>query len=66
MIAVVYVMMFGVVKVFPYAMDWIGVQGIFYVFATTSFVGTVFVFVYLPETLGKSFEEIEVRFKEGM
>lgn len=65
-IAAVYVMMFGVVKVFPYAMDWLGVQGIFYVFATNSFVGTVFVFIYLPETLGKSFEQIEAKFKERM
>lgn len=60
--AAAYVMMFGAVKAFPYAMDWLGAQGVFYVFSTTSLVGVVYVFVYLPETLGRSFEEIERRF----
>lgn len=65
MVAAAYIMMFGAVKLFPYAMDWLGVQGLFYVFATTSFVGVCFMFVYLPETLGKSFEEIEAKFRDG-
>lgn len=61
--AAAYVLMFGAVKVFPYAMDRLGAQGLFYVFSTTSFLGVVYVFVYLPETLGRSFEEIERRFR---
>lgn len=55
-------MMFGTVKAFPFAMDWLGVQGIFYVFSTTSFMCVVYNFIYLPETFGKNLEQIEKMF----
>lgn len=61
--AAAYMLMFGAVKAFPYAMDWLEPQGLFFVFATMSFAGVVYVFVYMPETLGRSFEEIERRFR---
>lgn len=61
-IGLAYVLMFGVVKAFPYAIDWLGPIGLFYLFAATSFLGVIFVFVVLPETLGKSFDEIESYF----
>lgn len=51
--------MFGAVKVFPYIMDYLGAQQIFYLFAINSFIGVLFTYAYLPETLGKSFKEIE-------
>lgn len=54
--------MFGVVKIFPYIMDWLGMQQIFYLFALNSLIGVVFTYAYLPETLGKSFKEIEMFF----
>lgn len=54
--------MFGVVKIFPYIMDHMGTQHIFYLFAVNSFMGVIFTYVYLPETLGKSFKEIEMFF----
>ena len=44
-------------------MDMIGIQGIFYVFSATSFLGVLFIYIYLPETLGKSFQEIEDAFR---
>lgn len=54
--------MFSVVKIFPYIMDWLGMQQIFYLFALNSLIGVAFTYVYLPETLGKSFKEIEMVF----
>lgn len=59
MVTLAYIMMFGAVKSFPYVIDWLGTQGVFYIFSTTSFLGVVYTFIYLPETLGKSFDEIE-------
>lgn len=61
-VAIAYILMFGVVKLFPYAMDWLGAQGIFFIFSTTSFIGVVFIYLFLPETLGKNFDEIEKYF----
>ncbi|XP_031636936.1 facilitated trehalose transporter Tret1-like [Contarinia nasturtii] len=60
--SIAYILMFSVVKVFPYIMDYLGVQQIFYLFALNSFIGVLFTYVFLPETLGKSFKEIEMFF----
>ncbi|XP_055316513.1 facilitated trehalose transporter Tret1-like isoform X2 [Sitodiplosis mosellana] len=61
-ISIAYMLMFSVVKLFPYIMDWLGMQQIFYLFALNSFIGVLFTYAYLPETLGKSFKEIEMYF----
>lgn len=55
-------MMFGAVKIFPCAMDWIGVKGLFYLFAATNFSSIIFVYNFVPETFGKTFEEISKHF----
>lgn len=57
-----YVMMFFVVKLFPYAMDYLGAQGIFYLFSANCFMAVIYIYFYLPETLGKQFSEIEAFF----
>lgn len=57
--SIAHCMMFGVVKIYPFIMDYLGAQKIFYIFAVNSFIGVVFTYAYLPETLGKSFNEIE-------
>lgn len=54
--------MFGVVKMFPYLMDCMSMQQIFYIFTINSFIGVLFTYAFLPETLGKSFKEIEAYF----
>ncbi|XP_043472225.1 facilitated trehalose transporter Tret1-2 homolog [Leptopilina heterotoma] len=61
-IAIAYVVMFGVMKTYLYVLDAIGTQGIFFFFSFISILGTAFVYVFLPETLGKSFADIEKYF----
>lgn len=62
-IALAYVLMFITVKTFPAIIQAIEARGVFYLFSATSFVGAIFVFAVLPETLGKRFEEIEKSFR---
>lgn len=61
-ISIAYLMMFGTVKMFPYILDYMGTQQTFLIFAINSFLGVAFTYQYLPETLGKSFKEIEKSF----
>lgn len=61
-VALAYILMFGVVKIYPSAMEVLGIQTMFYIFATASFTGVLFSYFFLPETLGKSFLEIEKHF----
>lgn len=58
-ISIAYVMMFVVVKTFPYLLDIFGPREIFFSFALNSFLGAIFTYYYLPETIGKNFAEIE-------
>lgn len=62
-VAFAYVLMFITVKTFPTIIQSIEARGVFYLFSATSFVGCLFVFAALPETLGKRFEEIEKSFR---
>ncbi|KAL7286233.1 hypothetical protein TKK_0019489 [Trichogramma kaykai] len=62
LVSAAYVMMFGVTKTYPYLVKALGAQGLFYFFSVTSLIGATFVYVFLPETLGKSFAEIEKYF----
>lgn len=61
-VAIAYTLMFAVVKIFPYAMDYLGAQGIFYTFSANCFMAVCFIYAFLPETLGKSLAEIEASF----
>lgn len=62
MVSMAYVMMFGMIKSYPFMITTMGVQGVFFFFSVTSLVGASFVYIFLPETLGKSFLEIEQYF----
>lgn len=59
LVGVAYVFMFAMVKAFPFILEEVSIQYIFYVISVINLVGVCFVFVFLPETLGKSFAEIE-------
>ncbi|KAG4070083.1 hypothetical protein HA402_013743 [Bradysia odoriphaga] len=60
-----YVFMFTIVRIFPFALDWLGIEGIFFIFSATSLAGVIFIYVFLPETFGKSLDEIERYFAVG-
>lgn len=49
---------FMMLKMFPYISDALGVDGSMFLYAGCSFSGAMFVLFYMPETKGRSFEEI--------
>ncbi|KAK9754058.1 Sugar transporter [Popillia japonica] len=59
LVAIAYVFMFGIVKVFPYVLERFRVQVIFFGISSLNLIAVLFVFVFVPETFGKTFAEIE-------
>lgn len=49
---------FIMIKCFPLLTLSLGMHGSMFLFAGCSFSGAIFVIIFLPETKGKSFEEI--------
>ncbi|KAL1122213.1 hypothetical protein AAG570_003618 [Ranatra chinensis] len=49
---------FAAVKLYPYLRLGLGVSGMFFFFGTMAVFGTIFVVFFLPETKGKTLEEI--------
>jgi len=49
---------------FPYIQDWLG-SYVFILFAVILFCSTIFVYLRVPETKGKTFKEIAAGFKKG-
>lgn len=62
MVSLAYIMMFAVIKSYPYILKSMSIEGIFFSFSFMSLIGTAFVYFFLPETLGKSFSDIEKYF----
>ncbi|XP_018576515.1 facilitated trehalose transporter Tret1-2 homolog isoform X2 [Anoplophora glabripennis] len=54
---------FSVVKTSPAMFRDLGAEGSFLVYGLVAFFGTIFVWIYLPETKGKPLHEIEDQFK---
>jgi facilitated trehalose transporter len=63
MISIAYILMFFTVKIFPFVLDLIKIQCVFYVMSLVNVCGVIFIFFFLPETLGKTFNDIEGYFK---
>lgn len=56
--------LFFVAKIFPSMLQIMGSHGVFWMFGLSSLFGTLFVYLFFPETKGKSLEEIEDYFAE--
>lgn len=50
---------FSVVKTFPMLQQLAGIHGAFWFYGVVSSLGTIFFYFFLPETKGKTLEEIE-------
>jgi hypothetical protein len=57
--------LFFIAKVFPSMLNEIGSHGAFWMFGVTSLLGTLFLYLFYPETKGKTLEEIEDYFAES-
>jgi len=55
--------LFLVLKFYTSLADMMGYPGVYWLFAAVNFFGIIFVFCFLPETKGKSLEEIEKMFE---
>lgn len=55
--------MFIVIKTYPDIKDWIGSEGVFWIYSVLCFFSCIFVIFVLPETKGKSLDEIEEYFE---
>ncbi|GAB6029069.1 Facilitated trehalose transporter Tret1 [Chamberlinius hualienensis] len=60
------VWIFGFVwtKCFVVIKDWIGIAGMFWIFASSGILGAIFTYFLIPETKGKSLEQIEKMFSK--
>lgn len=62
LISFAYTIMFAVVKMFPYLLNSLSLQYLFYIMSVISLFSFAFFYFFLPETLGKSFSDIEKYF----
>lgn len=62
--ATCFLIFFGFSKIFPFAVDKTGILFMFQVFGVSSIVMAVYSQIYVPVTLGKSYEEIKQHFAE--
>ncbi|CAH0381017.1 unnamed protein product [Bemisia tabaci] len=53
------------VKSYLYIEAWVDLSGVMYLYGTATILGTLYLYFYLPETEGKSLEQIEVYFTEN-
>lgn len=62
MVSWAYILMFIIVKCFPYIIHFIGISIMFFFLSIICCLGFLFIYKFLPETFGKSFAEIEKLF----
>jgi hypothetical protein len=56
---------FLAIKLFPQMKHWMGYHNVFTLYTAVIAIGTVIMYFYLPETHGKTLEEIEEFFRSG-
>ncbi|CAG9808596.1 unnamed protein product [Chironomus riparius] len=62
LVLIAYFFMFFAVKFFPYSLNMYDMEVMFYLFAISSFAFCIFVHYFLPETYGKSLNDIQEYF----
>lgn len=62
-VCIAYLMSFMAIKSYPSMLAWMGNGKIFLIYGLVSLLGTLFALLILPETKGKSLQEIENLFK---
>ncbi|KAJ8680356.1 hypothetical protein QAD02_016143 [Eretmocerus hayati] len=65
MISHAHIFMFGMVKGYHSMVEKIDVQGVFCFYGFVALLGCIFIYSFVPETLGKSFIEIERHFNKN-
>lgn len=58
-ISIIWISSFSTVKFFPFLIDLIQLHASLFLFSGFCLAGTVFILVFLPETKGKSYDEIQ-------
>ncbi|XP_055839755.1 facilitated trehalose transporter Tret1-2 homolog isoform X2 [Episyrphus balteatus] len=61
----VYVMAFLILKAHPYLVDWMTHSNVLIFYAAMSLFAVFYVYIFLPETKGKTLQEIEEYFRTG-
>jgi MFS family permease len=56
--------LFAVAKAFPFVKNSVGVHGVFWIFGGSSLVASLFLYLMLPETKGKTLSQIEDYFQQ--
>ncbi|XP_075210671.1 facilitated trehalose transporter Tret1-like [Lycorma delicatula] len=64
LITYLYLIVFVLVKVYPFLLDIFGVGIMFLIHGIMCFITILFTYLFLPETLGKSLGEIQMYFKK--
>lgn len=56
--------LFGVAKMFPFIKNCVGIHGVFWIFGGSSLFASLFLYIMLPETKGKTLSQIEDYFQQ--
>ncbi|XP_011255977.3 uncharacterized protein LOC105251128 [Camponotus floridanus] len=63
-VAISYLLSAITIKIYPDMLTLMSMQGVFLFFAIISLIGVIFIFLFLPETRGKTLREIEDMFSK--
>lgn len=63
LIAFAYIIMSVIIKLFPYILEYFGMAFLYIYMSAINLLSIIYIHIYLPETLGKSFSEIENVFR---